>query len=353
MKKIKIKILQYDPKDVSSYGYYIVNMLKKSYEIEFSENPDYLFFNESQFDHVDYSCVKIFYTGENIYPDFNICDYALAFNYIDFKDRYIRFPIYFVLTFHREKELKMIEELASRTKDAVTMDKEGLAKKEGFCSFVYSNYLADTQRKDFFDKLSAYKKVSSGGAYLNNVGGRVDNKLGFEIKHKFSIAFENSSNDGYTTEKLPNALTAQTIPIYWGNPLVGKEFNTKRFINCHDFKDFDAVVEKVKEIDSNDDLYLEMINQPMYTEGYIPKNIEADFEKFLKNIFDQPLSEARRIKINPAREYDMIKNLKMIRRMVKIKNRAIYISSRLYKPFKNIKLLDTFKKRYFAKKIYK
>ncbi len=235
----------------------------------------------------------------------------------------------------------------------MTMDKDGLARKEGFCSFVYSNYLADTQRKDFFDKLSAYKKVNSGGLYLNNIGGRTDNKLGFEMKHKFSIAFENSTNEGYTTEKLPNALAAQTVPIYWGNPLVGKEFNTKRFINCHDFKDFDAVVERVKEIDSNDELYLSMINQPIYADGYVPAEVEARFEIWLKNIFDQPLADARRIKINPARQYDMIKNLKMVKRFVDARNATIALGAKLYKPFKNIKLLDSFKKRYFAKKILK
>lgn len=351
MKKIKIKILRYDPNDTCSYGFYIVNILKKYYEVELSDNPEYLFFNESQLEHVQYSCVKIFYTGENMYPDFNLCDYALAFNYIEFGDRYIRLPIYLVSTFYRAKELQMVQDANSIGQKEFT--KDDLARKDGFCSFVYSNYLADTERREFFEKLSMYKKVSSGGAYLNNIGGRVDNKLAFEMKHKFSIAFENSSNDGYTTEKLPNALSAQTIPIYWGNPLIEREFNTKRFINCNDFPNFEAAIQRVKEIDQNDDLYLQMINEPIYASGYDTKEVEQNFEAFLKRIFDQPLEGAKRIKINPARESDLLKNYLLLGKIVRLKNKLIIILSFLYKPFKHIKALDSFKKKYLASKISK
>lgn len=353
MKKIKIKILRYNPADISSYGFYLVNILKKYYEIEFSEDPEYLFFNEAHHEHINYSstsCIKIFYTGENVHPDFNLCDYAIAFDYIAFGDRYFRLPLYLVSTFYREKELKMLDAGVGQHK---AFTREDLVRKDGFCSFVYSNYMADTQRKEFFDKLSAYKKVNSGGAYLNNIGGRVDNKLGFEMKHKFSIAFENSSNSGYTTEKLPNAIVAQTIPIYWGNPLVDLEFNTKRFINANDYKKFDEVVERVKEIDSNDDLYLSIVNEPMYAEQYKPEKVQADFENFLKHIIDQPLSTAKRIKINPARYNDLIRNLKTLRRFINLKTKLISILAFLYKPFKKIKAIDSFKTKYRASHISK
>jgi hypothetical protein len=351
MKKIRIKILRYDPSDICSYGFYIINILKKHYEVELSEEPEYLFFNEAHHEHIQYSCVKIFYTGENIHPDFNLCDYAIAFDYMDFGDRYFRLPIYLVSTFYREKELKMIEELKSTQEKGFT--KSDLEKKEGFCSFVYSNYLADTQRKEFFDKLSAYKKVNSGGAYLNNTGGRVDNKLGFEMKHKFSIAFENSSNDGYTTEKLPNAIVANTVPIYWGNPLVNREFNPKRFINCQDYKDFDAAVERVREVDANDEMYLDIINQPTYAEGYSPEKVQTDFEKFLRNIFDQTKEGAKRVRINPARHNDLIRNLRLLQKIINTKNKVTHLLAQIYKPFKKIEFIESIKKEVLAKRALK
>lgn len=352
MKKIRIKIANYDPTDTCSYGYFIINILKKHYEIELCEDPDYLFFNESQSDFLNYPrAIKIFYTGENMHADFNICDYGFGFDYLNFGDRYYRLPIYIVSKFYRPKELSQeqnLQQIGIETEGY--FDVEMLRKKDGFCSFVYSNYLADSQRKDFFDKLSLYKKVNSGGAYLNNIGGRTDNKLAFEMRHKFSIAFENSSNDGYTTEKLPNALAAQTIPIYWGNPLVDKEFNTKRFINCHNFADFDAVVERVKEIDLDDNLYIEMINQPQYAEGYNPDEVKAGFEKFLLHIFEQPIDEARRIRINTARQSDMLKNLKVMRKVINARNSALKLASLLYRPFKKIGVIESFKKQYLAKR---
>jgi alpha(1,3/1,4) fucosyltransferase len=202
--------------------------LQKYYELEFSDNPDYLIFNESTYEHVNYNCIKIFYTGENISPNFNFCDYAIGFDHLSFSDRYYRLPLYLIATVYRPKEIAQAQTIDWTVQLSLTRD--DLKKKEGFASFVYSNYLADDARKDFFERLSTYKKVNSGGSYLNNIGEIVDNKIEFEKKHKFSIAFENSSRSGYTTEKLVNSIMAETIPIYWGNPDIGTEFNEEIII---------------------------------------------------------------------------------------------------------------------------
>ena len=50
---------------------------------------------------------------------------------------------------------------------------------------------------------------------MNNIGGAVSDKFAFQQKHKFSIAFENTSYCGYCTEKIVEAFVAGTIPIYW------------------------------------------------------------------------------------------------------------------------------------------
>ena len=39
--------------------------------------------------------IKIFYTIENLAPDFNACDYAIGFEWMQFEDRYMRFPLYY------------------------------------------------------------------------------------------------------------------------------------------------------------------------------------------------------------------------------------------------------------------
>jgi hypothetical protein len=53
-----------------------------------------------------------------------------------------------------------------------------------------------------------------------------------------------------------------SLPIYWGNPLIGKEFNTRSFLNYHDYKSDEALIERIIEIDRNDELYLAYLREP-------------------------------------------------------------------------------------------
>lgn len=346
MKKIKIKIFWFDRNPDELKDHFIYKSLSKFYDVEFSDSPDYVFYNDATFDYLKYkNAVKIFYTGENVSPNFNLCDYAIGFDYMNFEDRYYRLPLYLITVFYNQRDL----ELAGDTdfKDRNQFTKEDLSKKTGFCSFVYSNYRASPKRKIFFDLLNIYKKVNSGGAYLNNVGGRVASKMEFESKHKFSIAFENSSGNGYTTEKLVNSLAARTIPIYWGNPLIGKEFNTKRFINCHEYKDFEEVVKRVREIDENDELYLEIMNEPVTVPSYIFEDARNGFDDFLKNIIDQPIEKAKRRDLNNLKYAEIENNEIVIGQISNTKNILKKTIARIYQPLKKMKFMEDLKIRFF------
>ena len=208
MKRIRIKYLDwwegFNPED-----YKIHNILSKHYEIEQSENPDYVFCSLFSKEALKYNAVRILYSGENFCPDFNLFDYAIGFDYLIFGDRYIRYPNYlFNIKYSQETNMMLNKH---------TISDELFSNKTDFCSFVVSNGNADPIRDLFFDKLSEYKRVNSGGKYRNNIGipQGVENKYEFQKKHKFVIAFENSSQPGYTTEKLIQAFSAGSIPIYW------------------------------------------------------------------------------------------------------------------------------------------
>lgn len=296
-KSIKVKYVD-DNGWVFSSGTLIHSILNKNYNIELSEEPEYLFFSDRSHDNLDYEdCIKIFYTEENCEPDFNLCDYAISFQNINYGDRHITIPNWIALGKHREYD-KAIENM--KNKHNIDRNKF-LDSKTDFCSFVYSHGTGDPMREDFFKKLcSEYKKVNSGGGFLNNIGGPIGKwgssnaKSEFESKHKFSIAFENSSHSGYTTEKLIDAFAAQTVPIYWGNPDVGEIFNTNAFINVHDYNSLDEVIERIKEIDNNQKLYLNMITVPaLKDKDYISKS-EENLEKFIKHIIDQPYEKSFR-----------------------------------------------------------
>ena len=283
MKTIKIKFVDFWPEfDIARNVF--LDILKEKYNVLLSDNPDYIIYSVFGYDHLRYDCIKIFYTCENIRPDFNICDYAIAFDWMTFEDRYLRYPLY--MLYRADCEKALVKHEVSNVKSN---------NKTRFCNFVYSNSKAHTARTEFFLLLNSYKRVDSGGKHLNNIGYCVKDKLEFQQNYKFSIAFENSTASGYTTEKILQAFAAKTVPIYWGNPNIHKEFESKSFINCHEYTCFDEVIKRVIEVDTNDDLYLKMLNTPIYANKACALfSGEASLRNFLYNIFDQEFNKARR-----------------------------------------------------------
>ena len=281
-KQIKIKFVDFNvglgfTKEKNDF----VEALSKRYEVVQCDDPDYIFYSVFGVDHLKYDCVRIFYTGECYTPDFNECDYAIGYDRLSFGDRYLRVPLYRLLRYKASYD----EILKPRN-----FTKDDIKVKTGFCNFVYSNCFAQGARVRFFDQLSQYKRIESGGCYKNNVGGPVPNKRKFQETTKFTIAFENTTYDGYATEKLVEAFAAGTVPIYYGDPNIAEDFNSASFINVHEYNNFDEVIERVKEIDCNDELYLKMLNSA----PVLSPSDNSDMVKFLYNIFEQPLDKAQR-----------------------------------------------------------
>jgi alpha(1,3/1,4) fucosyltransferase len=282
-KKLKINFTDFYP-GFNKLNNYFINILSKEYLVTIDESPDYLIYSCYGYDFLNYDCIKIFYNGENISPDFNLCDYGIGFAYLNFDDRYIRLPNF--ITYGIQPIYEFIK------------NRKSLPKSK-FCNFIYSNSNADPNRDKFYHLLSKYKHVDSAGRHLNNIcipsteKGWANDKIPFMKDYKFSIAFENSSLPGYTTEKIIHAFMAGTIPIYWGNPVITKDFNPDAFINCHAFKDFNKVVDKVIEIDQDNQLYIKMVNQPVFLKE--PEYLQEDYLiSFLRKIFNQPLENAKR-----------------------------------------------------------
>ncbi len=253
-------------------------------------------------DHLDFKGPRLFYTGENIRPDWNACDFAVSFDY-PVTDRNYRLPLY---------GLGDMSQLL-RPKDANRI----LASKTKFCNFVVSNPQG-SERNRFFKKLSKYKKVDSGGKYLNNIGGPVSSKSDFIKDFKFTISFENESFPGYTTEKIVEPMLMDSLPIYWGNPLVAKDFNSESFINVMDFSNMDDAIEKIIELDKNDDLYLNYMNKPYFINNELNEFINPNN---LLNWFANLLSIIPNIEIaafNPAKNKLAAQNYKNRRRLDKL-----------------------------------
>ena len=165
-----------------------------------------------------------------------------------------------------------------------------LHKKRGFCSFVVSNATETEQRISFFNVLSKYKEIASGGKYANNVGGPVENKRDFISKYLFNIAFENSSYPGYTTEKIAEPWLEGCIPIYWGDPEITRDINPDCFINMHDFDCFDTAIAYIKEVDASPELQIKYLSAPFFRNNEVPEYFKDEVvAKKLKYFIDKCL----------------------------------------------------------------
>lgn len=277
---LKIKFTDFWP-GFDEYNNIFVDILKQKHEIVICENPDYLIYSVFGFKHLTFdNCVKISYTGENLSPDFNLCDYAIGFDIMNFGDRYIRLPLY---------TLYGIDELATPK-----IIEPNIVLNRKFCSFVVSNASGSPERSRFFHLLSEYKQVDSGGKYENNVGGPVINKKEFIKNYKFNIAFENSMQDGYTTEKIMEPMLVNSLPIYWGNRLVKLDFNPRSFIDASNFSSLEAVVEHIVQLDINEDKYLNMLSEPwLNQDNYL--DWKERLLTFFDHIFNKPIEEQKYI----------------------------------------------------------
>ncbi|MDO7253566.1 glycosyltransferase family 10 domain-containing protein [Helicobacter cappadocius] len=278
MKKIKLNFVDMWV-DFDAHDNFFTRILSKRFEVEISPNPDFVICSVFGSDFKKYTCPRIIFIGENIVPNFNAYDYALSFEFLEYGDRHLRLPLYYMYLDNYIHEGRKFDRKIT-PEDA----------KRKFCNFVYSNNLqADPIRQEFFHQLSKYKQVDSGGRFLNNIGGAIKDKLEFQKKYKFSIAFENSTHPGYTTEKILDAFLSKTIPIYWGSSLVGRDFNKDAFIDVNDYDSIDEVIKVIMELDNDDEKYLQKLSLPYLNNEKFCENLNDDkILDFFENIFSNP-----------------------------------------------------------------
>jgi alpha(1,3/1,4) fucosyltransferase len=289
-RRIKIWYSDFTSKETNK----LHEFLDKYFCLEINNNhPDFLIYTVFGNEFLKYKdSVRIFYTAENLRPDFNLCDYAFSFDWLEFEDRHFRAPNF--LLFNEWNDI------IERKKSSVS-HLELNAKK--FCNFIYSHGNGHPFRDDFFHRLSNRKKVDSIGAHLRNtyeqivgphLGDWSSQKVNTQRKYKFSIAFENASNPGYTTEKLIHALAADTIPIYWGDPFIARTFNLNRIINLNELS-IECAIERIIELDQNDEQFLDIVNQPFFKNNEVPINLtQPALAKKFDQIFSQPKDKAYR-----------------------------------------------------------
>ncbi len=219
---------------------------------------------------------SVFYTPECVPPDLDLFDFALSFHPLE-HPRHLRLPNY-VLRLRRNG----LSPAALRRDGAVPAG----AGSRRFCNFVHSNPVPFRER--FCERLSGYRRVDAPGVSCNNmppIGTGVADKLAFVSQYKFTLAFENESAVGYTTEKIVEPFLAGSVPIYWGNPEVARDFDPRSFINAHDFASEDELLEHIVRVDGDDDLYRSYLAASPYAGNVVPEVLRDEtLDSFVERI---------------------------------------------------------------------
>ena len=268
------------------------SLLKRRYHVVFDDkDPDFLFCSAlgKPFDYMQYDCPRIMYTGEFLSANFNTVDYFIGYDDISFGDRALRFPLF------------LMDKLGDDTSNRILTEDEAKAildSKEYFCNYIFGHDTELGIREKILEGLSAYKRVECAGRHRNNMPNgevfQMNTKMPFMKKCKFSIAAESVRYPGFTSEKIGHAFDALSIPVYFGDPDVGKDFNQNAFVDYNQYHDVDDMVKQVIEIDRNDDLYIHMLCMSRYNQIGYEEMMFKKLADFLYHICDQDKEEAYR-----------------------------------------------------------
>jgi alpha(1,3/1,4) fucosyltransferase len=225
--------------------------------------------------------LRLFYTAENVEPDFESCDYAISFAHGCDPARHIRIPNYASRLVYQGIDLRGFVHPRPDAEVEALMN-----AKRSFCAYIHRKAVPIRER--LVRELAAYKRVDCLGPHLNNVGM----VLPLEEKHsrlrqyKFTVAFENSSAPGYVTEKAIDAYVGGSVPLYWGDPEVERFLNPASMLIMNgDEKELDGFVKRVIELDEDEKMYRQKLREPLFKPEALKAHLDGSaLEKFFEAV---------------------------------------------------------------------
>lgn len=222
---------------------------------------------------------KIFYTGENKRPNYSECDYSFTFDFDDYGGKNIRIPLWLMqIDWFNKKNYGNPQFVIPQSE--LRSNVFSKKPKTKFCSIVFNSLIPN--RVEILEKLSKYKKIDCYGVPFGNHFYGEDVKYRIISDYKFNICFENSLFPGYYTEKLIHAKTAGCLPLYSADKNCEKDFNSESFLNLSNFKNMDAFIEKIIELDNDEKEYTNIASKYLF-EGKEPslETIKYELRKII------------------------------------------------------------------------
>lgn len=283
---------------------YFYHLLSQDYNVKIDEeNPDIIFGSygyeqeKKILQYHNHRSLKIYYTGEN--DGLKDLPYdACMTQHRSNESNHFRMPLWAFFTswfgespFVHSRDPSFLIPWSSLDKSRLDLEAIVDSKKK-FCSFVYADLTAERQK--WFKEISTISNVDSAGHCLNNTGGRIPGrgdqiyKLAFLSDYIFSLAIENSSVNGYATEKLIHPMSSCAIPMYWGDPEIEKDINMSSIIDLRQSPG--DVIEEVKFIMSSKKNYLDKLEKPWFKNDFTQRYTKESLV-FIKNLLMKKLNE--------------------------------------------------------------
>lgn len=187
-------------------------------------------------------------------PFYDIAEYHFTFDPTDLSKGNIRIPLWMIYINKYN--------LISKQCPAIPVNTETLQNNEWYntpkTKFCVTPFSAiHKNRIEFWNTFNTYKSTDGFGLpFGNGDEGRDQLKKYYVLApYKFCMAYENTNKHGYVTEKILQAKTSGCIPIYWGSELVNEDFNPASFIYANKFNNVKDLLDYVKIVDQNNDLY--------------------------------------------------------------------------------------------------
>ena len=210
---------------------------------------------------------KIFYYGENLdrYPPYNnekllldTFDLVVGFKYTNLEKKQIRFPLWLMYYkfYNYTPEYNLIDYIETKYKKNIKKE-----YKTVFTTLI-ARHDRGGQRTKIYNEIvnNNYGIVmcpSNLKKNTNAIGNTTEDKINYISKSVYNICPENSSFEGYFTEKIIQAFEGGTIPFYWAIDLPEKGLiNENKYCFC-DIDNPIKLKENIKNAIENPNYYLE------------------------------------------------------------------------------------------------
>ena len=145
---------------------------------------------------------------------------------------------------------------------------EGVQKRGRFFQFMKRRFGPGVRNlgksdRNLNESPSTYKQITSE-KYIDKFEHGTNMFLMKEFK--FCICFENSSLEGYVTEKVMEPLLGHAIPIYCGAPDVNNYINPDCFINVNDYDSWEDLCDDIEVLEHDEKRLKTMLEAPVFVE---------------------------------------------------------------------------------------